>query len=72
MKFWRELLIGVLGIIAAGFFVRIISEPFRVDANTSRLERLERIADQHLERLLQLEIRHEPQPGQHGHAAPEN
>jgi type II secretory pathway component PulJ len=72
MRFWRELLIAVLSIIAAGFFARIVSEPFRVDANTSRLERLERIADQHLERLLQLEIRHEPQPRQHGHTTPEN
>jgi hypothetical protein len=57
---WRDLAIGVLGIIAAGFLLRIVSEPFRVDANTYRVERLEEISDQHERRIARLEVRHEP------------
>jgi hypothetical protein len=63
MRFWRELLIGVMGIIAAALFLRIIEEPFRVNANTYRLERLEEISDQHERRIARLEVRHEPAMG---------
>ena len=69
---WRDLAIGVLGIIAAGFLLRIISEPFRVDANRYRLERLEELTDQQERRILRQEVRHEPPLKQHGHATEKN
>jgi hypothetical protein len=59
---WRDLAIGVLGIIAAGFLLRVVSEPFRVDANRYRLERLEELTDQQERRILRQEVRHEMAP----------
>lgn len=69
---WRDTAIGVLGIIAAAFLLRVASEPFIVDQNRGRLENVENHQRNLLERVIRLEVRHEPQPKQHGHAAPEN
>jgi hypothetical protein len=69
---WRDIAVGVLGIIAAGLLVRIASEPFIVDQNRDRLEDLENHQRDLLERIIRLEVRHEPPPKQHGHATEKN
>jgi hypothetical protein len=66
---WRDIAIGVLGIIAAAFILRIVQEPQLVDANRWRLDRLEEISDQHERRIARLEVRHEPAIG-HAPAIP--
>lgn len=71
MRWWRDVTIGVLGIIAAAFLARVISEPFIVDQNRGRLEDVEKRQDNFLERLIRIEILHE-QLKKHGHAVEEN
>lgn len=63
---WREIwtgtAIGALGIVVAGLLLRLVTEPVIVDQNSGRIDVLERDGRSVLERLIRLEVRHEPAP----------
>jgi hypothetical protein len=60
MKFTRDIAIGVLGVMVAGLMIRLFSDPYKIEANSRRIERLEAIVDQQERRLVREEMRHDP------------